>query len=245
MTPPLLSIVIACRNPGPPLRAALDSVGVPPGTDCELIVVDGASTDGTREWLDLQRARLGALISEPDGGVYDAMNKGAAVARGDWVLFLGADDRLQAGALTALAPVLRSTDAGVVVGEAAYDDGRLYRLGAPTVAVRRNFVHHQAACYRRTLFATHGPFETGLRIMADYEFNLRLLNAGVKFQAVPTRTATCGSGGLSDAGGWTGYGEEITVRHRYFPAWQCWLWDAGSVLRFLRKKLRRLFFSHG
>jgi GT2 family glycosyltransferase len=155
------------------------------------------------------------------------------------VLFLGADDRLREGALARIAPVLRSTGADVVVGEAAFDDGRCYRLGAPTTAVRRNFLHHQAACYRRALFATHGGFDPTLRIMADYEFNLRLLKAGVLFESVPERVADCGSGGLSDAGGWTGYREEITVRHRHFPAWQCWPWDLGSVVRYLRKRLVR------
>ena len=241
MSTPLVSVILVCRNPGPRLRPALESVWAQTGAESEVIVIDGASTDDTREWLETVRARFGALVSEPDLGVYDAMNKGVAAARGDWLLFLGADDRLQEGALAALAPVLRSTAAGVIVGEAVYDDGRVYRLCAPATAVRRNFVHHQAACYRRTLFATHGPFEAGLRIMADYEFNLRLLQAGVRFESVPVRVASCGSGGLSDAGGWTGYGEEIAVRHRHFPAWQCWLWDVGSVARHLRKRLVRIF----
>lgn len=239
MSTPLVSVVVVCRNPGPRLHAALESVWAQPGENCEIVVIDGASTDGTREWLEMQRSRLGALVSEPDNGVYDAMNKGVAAARGEWVLFLGADDRLLKGALAGIAPVLRSTGAGVVVGEAAFDDGRLYRLGPPATAVRRNFLHHQAACYRRALFATHGGFDPTLRIMADYEFNLRLLKAGVLFESVPERMADCGSGGLSDAGGWTGYREEITVRHRHLPGWQCWPWDLGSVVRYLRKRLVR------
>ncbi|HWA27687.1 MAG TPA: glycosyltransferase family 2 protein [Lacunisphaera sp.] len=245
MPAPFLSIVVACRDPGPPLRSALDSVWEQQAAGCELVVVDGASTDGTREWLESQRARLAALIVEPDQGVYDAMNKGVAAARGDWVLFLGADDRLVAGALAAAAAVLGPPGAEVVVGEAAYDDGRVYRLGTPATAVRRNFAHHQAAFYPRGLFAMHGGFRQDLRIMADYEFNLRLLQGGVRFRAVPTRIALCGSGGLSDAGGWTGYREEITVRHRHFPAWQCWPWDLGSLVRCLRKKILRPTPHHG
>jgi glycosyltransferase involved in cell wall biosynthesis len=245
MPNPLVSVIVVCRNPGPRLRAALESVWTQPDAACETVVIDGASTDGTREWLETQQPRLSALISEPDQGVYDAMNKGIAAAHGEWLLFLGADDRLADNALAALGPVLRSTGAGVVVGEAVYDDGRIYRLAGPTDAVRRNFVHHQAACYRRALFAAHGGFATGLKIMADYEFNLRLLQAGVSFEPAPVRVADCSSGGLSDAGGWTGYAEEITVRHWHFPAGRCWLWDAGSVLRFLRKRLRRAIFSHG
>lgn len=239
MSTPLVSVILVCRNPGPLLPAALASVWTQQGVACEIVVIDGASTDGTREWLEGQRGRLGTLVSEADQGVYEAMNKGVAAARGDWLLFLGSDDRLLDGALARLAPLLQQIEAGVGVGEAVYDDGRIYRLGVVTAAVRRNFVHHQAAFYRRTLFAEHGRFDVRLQLQADYDFNLRVLKSGVPFAALAVRVAACGSGGLSDAGSWANYREEITVRHRHFPAWQCWLWDLGSVVRYLRKNIRR------
>lgn len=239
MPAPLISVVLVCRNPGPRVRDTLKSVLSQDEAKMEVVVIDGASTDGTREWLETQRTWLGALVSEPDSGVYDAMNKGIAAARGDWVLFLGAGDLLATGVLSHLDSLLRQSDAGVIVGEASYDDGRTYPLAEPWTAVRRNFVHHQAAFYQRMLFTAHGRFDAGLRIMADYEFNLRLLRAGVRFRSVPVRVAACTSGGLSDAGRWSSYREEITVRHRYFPAWQCWPWDLGSIARYIRKKAIR------
>ncbi len=235
-----------CRNPGPPLRAALDSVWQQRETAWEAVVVDGASTDGTREWLDTQRNRIAALVSEPDGGIYDAMNKGVAAARGTWVLFLGADDRLASDdVLARAAEHLAPVDAGVLVGEARFDDGRLYPLAATPAVVRRNFVHHQAALYRRTVLNDAGGFDLRLKVMADYDLNLRLWCQGVQFQPLPLRVAECASGGLSDAGTWLGYREEITVRHRYFPVWRCWLWDAASVVRCLRKIILRRFTPHG
>lgn len=241
MPAPLVSVILVCRNPGPALRDALASVWGQTSTDHEIVLVDGASTDGTREWLAAHAARFGASLSEPDAGVYDAMNKALRLAQGKWVLFLGADDRLaDPGVLSAAQPALQSSTAGVVVGEAAYDDGRVYRLGAPGSAVQRNFVHHQAAFYRRSLFAQHGGFDATLPTRADYDSNLRLLKSGTAFQTIPARIAVCGSGGLSDSGRWSGYREEITVRHRHFPAWQCWPWDLGSVVRWARKQwLRR------
>lgn len=240
MPVPLVSIILVCRNPGTGLREALGSVWRQHNTNYEIVLIDGASTDGTLEWLESQRSRFGTLISEPDNGVYDAMNKSIAVARGAWFLFLGADDRMASPTVLAeITAILNQATSDVVVGEAVYEDGRVYSLGADDTAIRRNFVHHQAAFYRRSLFAAHGNFAAKLQIMADYDFNLRLLKAGVRFHPAPVRIATCGSGGLSDAGGWTGYREEITVRHRYFPACQCWLWDTGSVVRYLRKKILR------
>ena len=201
-------------------------------------MIDGGSTDGTREWLEARRDRIGTLVSEPDGGVYDAMNKGVAAARGDWVLFLGADDRLVGDmVLSETMNWLKKTEAGVAAGEAAYDDGRIYKLSAHVNPVARNFVHHQATFYRRTLFEENGAFDTSLTIMADYDFNLRLWKNRVRFKPIPLRIAACGTRGLSDAGRWRGYREEITVRHRYFRPWRCWLWDALSVVRCLRKKI--------
>lgn len=242
---PTLSVVIVCLNPGPRLSVALASVWAQLHVAPEIIVIDGGSTDGSLAWLESQRDRLAAIVSEPDAGVYDAMNKGVALATGGWVYFLGADDRLVGD--TMLSEVLdraQKTGAGVVVGEAAFDDGRLYMLRSRINPLARNFVHHQAAFYRRSLFTENGPFDRSLAIMADYEFNLRLWKNRVRFKPVSLRIAACGIAGLSDAGRWRGYREEITVRHRYFAAWRCWCWDALSVVRYLRKKIVRSFARH-
>jgi putative colanic acid biosynthesis glycosyltransferase len=242
---PLISIIVVCRNPGESLRTAVASVQAQRDADVELVIVDGGSTDGTREWLEAERTRLGTLITEPDRGIYDAMNKGVAAARGDWVLFLGADDRLAGDdVLLRATPHLQDGAAAVLVGTARFDDGRIY-TASPATALRRNFVHHQATFYRRELFHTNGSFDCLLRIQADYDFNLRLLRAGVAFTPLPLLISECTSGGVSDAGHWANYREEITVRHRHFPAWRCWLWDAVAIPRWLRKQFIRPSRSHG
>lgn len=238
---PLVSLIVVCRNPGPALRAALASVRAQTAA-AEVIVIDGASTDGTAAWLEKQRKHLAALVSEPDGGVYDAMNKGVALARGEWILFLGADDRLAAdGVLAEAARWLTRTDAGVAAGEIAYTDGRVYRMRSRVNPRARNFVHHQGAFYRRQLFAEQGGFDPTFAVMADYELNLRLWKRRVAFKPVPLRIAVCGAGGLSDRGAWRGYREEIAVRHRYYSPLRCLGWDALSVVRYARKKIVRTF----
>lgn len=236
MPAPLISILIVCRNPGPRLRAALDSLWGQQNAAVEIVVVDGASTDGTAEWLAENRSRLAACLSEPDHGIYDAMNKAVAQATGEWILFLGADDRLAApDVLARAAAELSRTTASVLVGEARYDDGRRYPFAGVHAAIRRNFVHHQAAFYRRELFTRHGAFDPSLRIQADYDYNLRLLRAGATFAPLPLHISNCAPGGASDSGRWANYREEITARHRHFPAWRCWPWDASVVVRWLRK----------
>ena len=210
------------------------------GVSAELIVVDGGSNDGSVVWLELNRAKISTLISGPDHGVYDAMNKGIAAAHGDWVLFLGADDELSTElALSEILPRLQQTAGGVVAGEILYRDGRVYRLSSAPRPIARNFVHHQGAFYRRTLFAENGGFDTSFAIMADYEFNLRLWKSHIRFRPASLRIAVCGTHGLSDAGRWQGYREEIRARHRHFAAWKCWWWDVLSVVRFFRKQIIR------
>ncbi len=239
-SPPLLSVILVCKNPGAAIAAALASVWVQYGASVETVVVDGASVDGTTEWLAAHRARITTLLAEPDRNVYEAMNKGVAAARGEWLLFLGADDRIaDAQVLRMMDPILRDARGDVLVGESMYDDGRVYRLQAPLRVRPRNFAHHQATFYRRRLFTEHGLYDSTLRVMGDYEFNLRLWKRGVEFVPVGQRIALCGIRGLSDAGRWLGYAEEIRVRHRHFPAWQCWTWDLLAIARHLRKKLLR------
>lgn len=244
---PLLSIIVVCRNPGPVLPAALASVWAQTAVTFEVIVIDGGSADGTPAWLETQRSRLDAYLSEPDGGIYDAMNKGVALARGEWILFLGADDRFAAdGVLAEAGRWLARTDAGVAAGEIAYTDGRVYRMRSRVNPLARNFVHHQGAFYRRQLFAEQGAFDPSLAVMADYEMNLRLWKSRVAFKPIPLRIAVCGAGGLSDGGAWRVYREEIAVRHRYYSPLRCLGWDALSLVRFFRKKaVRCLARPHG
>ncbi len=238
--PPTLSVIIVCKNPGPHLHTTLASVWAQLRVVPQLIIIDAASTDGTREWLEAHRAKITVLVSEPDDGIYDAMNKGIVAARGEWILFLGADDRLVGDMVLAEAfETLTSTSAGVVTGQAAFDDGRIYQLAARVRPLARNFVHHQATFYRRALFDENGVFDTSLRVMGDYDFNLRLWKNRIRFKPIPLRIAACGIAGTSDGGAWRVYREEIAVRHRYAPAWRCWFWDVLSVVRFLRKQLVR------
>ena len=91
-SPPLVSVITVCRNAATTLEACLLSVAAQGWPHVEHIVIDGASTDGTGDILASHRDRLAVVVSEPDRGLYDAMNKGVARARGDFVIFLNADD---------------------------------------------------------------------------------------------------------------------------------------------------------
>ena len=238
---PLISIVVVCRNPGDQLATALESVWSQSIRDqLELIVVDGASTDYTPRWLELNQSRIEHWSSKPDTGIYDAMNLGVAQATGQWIYFLGADDHLATpSVLAGISPQLESTGDSIAAGTARFSDGRTYAFRGAHGTIRRNFLHHQATFYRRTVFDQCGEFDTTLRLQADYEFNLRLLHSGQTITTLPSLIAHCASGGLSDAGHWLNYREEISVRHRHFNFLSCLPWDAITLIRYGRKKIVR------
>ena len=92
--PPVVSVVVGVRNGAATLQRCVDSIAAQDLAARETIVIDSASTDGTRELLEAN-ARLGKateFVSEPDGGLYEAWNKGVRRSRGEWVCFLGCDD---------------------------------------------------------------------------------------------------------------------------------------------------------
>ena len=88
------SIITVCFNAIQTLPATAASLAAQRGADYEWVVVDGASTDGTAEWVRAQGDAVSRFVSEKDGGIYDAMNKAVSMARGEWGYFLNADDRL-------------------------------------------------------------------------------------------------------------------------------------------------------
>jgi len=239
MSAPFFSIIVPCRNAAATLARTLASVSAQTEGDRELIVVDGASSDGSAEILAARRAEITRLVSEPDAGVYAAMNKGVRLASGAWLLFLGANDALLApDVLARVRAGIGGAKGGVYCGEAEYADGRVWLAPRAPHVKYRNFMHHQSSFYHRSLFAGDG-YDERFRIQADYDFNLRLWLAGVRPQPLHVRVAVCATGGLSDGGTWANYRDEIAVRHQHFSSWGCWLWDAGSVARFVRKAIVR------
>jgi len=178
-----ISVVTVAWNAEGTIGNTIDSFLGQSHRDAELLVIDGASTDETLALVkgyDDPRVRL---ISEPDEGLYDAMNKGLRLFSGDAVGFLNADDSYHDdGALAAIAEALRASDA--VTGNldfiADHASRRVVRRwrGSPfrPGAFRRGWMPAHPTFYiRRELAERTGLFDTGYRIAADYDYMLRAL----------------------------------------------------------------------
>lgn len=202
MTNPTISIVIACFNARDTLAAALDSLLAQSYLDVEIIVVDGASRDGTVELIQSYSDRISTWISEPDAGIYDAWNKGLRLAKGEWIGFLGADDVYLPNALTIYANYIAAhPELDYVSGRVELFDelGKTRVIGEPWQWARfRRFmcVAHVGSLHACNLFANYGQYDTAYRICGDYELLLRA-GAGLRAGFVDTILARMKTGGIS------------------------------------------------
>lgn len=176
MSAPLFSIITVTFNCVDDLAATLESVITQPAELCNLWIVDGASNDGTRELAAAFAAnhpKRVQLLSEPDRGIYDAMNKGVRHSDGRYLLFLNAGDRLRPGVLAELAATVES-ECDLLYGN-IYHEGRKQICCDAFDPLRLTFRNppHQATLYRREVFDTIGPYELGYSTSADYAHNIK------------------------------------------------------------------------
>ena len=209
MNAPPVTIVTAVRNRADTVADSLASVRSQTHPDIEHVVVDGASTDGTVEVLERLAAPGTHVVSEPDTGIYDALNKGLARARGDVVGLLHSDDVFAHERVVELV-LERFEDPAVdaVYGDMAVvsstDVARTMRhwvAGAQTPSsLRRGWMPpHPTLFFRRSLVAAHGDFDTSFRIAADYDLILRWFGrGGIRAAYVPEVLVRMRLGGASN-----------------------------------------------
>jgi glycosyltransferase involved in cell wall biosynthesis len=211
MTLARVSIVTVAFNSATTIADTLTSVATQSWSAVEHIVIDGASTDGTLDIVERHGQHLARVVSEPDGGIYDAMNKGIRVATGDIVGFLNADDRYaDADVLRSVALTMMDGDLDAVIGDVAFLDGddptrvkRRYRSDrfSPERLAWGWMPAHPALFVRRDVFDRVGPFATDYRIAGDYEWIARAFYRGnLRYRHLPRVVVHMRTGGISTAG---------------------------------------------
>ena len=168
------------------IDACMDSVAAQQFPEREHVMIDGNSQDGTVERLHARRDQLAVLVSEPDAGIYDALNKGIAHAKGDVIGFLHADDLFSdAQVLGRVAQAFDDPSVGAVYGDLHYvrqdDLNVVVRHWRSCPASRRRLAWgwmppHPTLYVRREWYDRIGGFDTRYRIAADYFSILRLFS---------------------------------------------------------------------
>ncbi len=202
-----ISIITITYNSAKSLPRALESVRSQTYGDIEHIIVDGASTDGTKELIEAYAAAHKNVhwISEPDKGIYNALNKGIHMATGDVIGFLHSDDKFYSqDTIAHIAAAFASSKADVVYGDLEYCKGeKVTRSWKSNTFNPRSLKYgwmppHPTMYVRREVYKQVGEYDSWFRISADYDMILRIFTAGYKTHYIPQVLVSMETGGASN-----------------------------------------------
>lgn len=182
--------------------------------EIDYIIIDGASTDATIDIIKKYAEYVSYWVSEPDNGLYDAMNKGWASAADDsFILFLGAGDRI----VSLPETMSRYSQHDVVYGTVQMGKNILFKARSGFYLKLYNSFHHQAMLVNKTLHAAP-PFNCRYQVYADFDFNQRLKKNGAHFVFSPEFIGYARPGGVSDRHCFSETLEIISVNFGYLWA---------------------------
>lgn len=170
-----VSVIIVTYNAEPDIKKAIESVLTQQYENLELIIIDGGSTDKTVEIIKSYQNQIHFWKSESDNGIYDAMNKGIAASTGNWLLFLGADDRLCSGVIPEIFGSGQNHSSGIIYGKVLVNDTNK-SLGEKSDYIKliSNNIPHQGIFYNRSVFEKYPGYDFRYKILADYDLNLKI-----------------------------------------------------------------------
>ena len=211
---PKISVVTVVRNAVDALRSTVESVVAQTYDNIEYVIIDGASTDGTVDYVKKLGPRVDKFVSEPDKGIYDAMNKGIDASTGDFLIFMNAGDVFYSTeTVSKIFEGNEYSEFGVVYGDVAKkaSDGVavVKRAGEPRNS-HRMFFCHQSAFYRREELVKE-RFDISHRMSADIHQVKRLYKKGVRFIRVDVPVAIFDTGGISNVRRSDGLRDNISV----------------------------------
>ena len=203
---PVVSVIVAAYNVADILQGCIDSVTAQTWKGWELLITDDGSSDGTADLIAANGEAVAWTVSKPNGGIGSAWNAAIPNATGDWLYFMGADDRFRDERVLAdMAPALARAQSPVVYGRVDMVDsqgailrveGQPWELAGP-LFLQVNSLPHQGVFHHRSLFERHGLYDTRYRIVSDYEFLLRELKDGGGAEFVNRIVSAMQEGGVS------------------------------------------------
>ena len=206
-----VSIIVPVLNMAGTIPRTLESIHRQSHKDIEILVVDGGSRDGTVEKVRQAQGPIAEIVSEADNGLYDAINKGLKLAKGDIVAVLNGDDFYAHEKVVAnYVGAFQRSEVSIL-----FSDLEFFLPGSPDQTIRRYsssrfepgmlasgwMPPHPTLFSRRSVYETVGCYDTSYRIAADFEFLVRaLVSHGMEFSRLDDVTVRMQYGGLSTAG---------------------------------------------
>ncbi len=230
----MLSVITPCYNSAKTIKKTLDSVKTQNAGELEHIIIDGASTDGTLDILNEYKASVDydvIIVSEPDGGIYDAMNKGIGLARGELIGIINSDDWYDPDALNTIIKAYSGGKYVIIYGMIrTYDDNRLRTMEFyhHDFLIKR-MINHPGCFVTRSVYEDYGLYDTSYKSSADYEWAKRCMDRGVVFTPVFDVLANVSLGGMSASN--IGFRETLKLQHE---------WGEVSSLKYYAYTLKSL-----
>lgn len=204
-----ISLVTVCYNSAKTIEHCLESVLSQTLKNFEYVIVDGNSTDDTLSIIkNYEKKFISAgisitVVSEPDNGLYDAMNKGIALAQGKWIWFINSDDFLEHNAIeTSLQAITKNSEKyEIIYGQLVKISDRInYKIGQRSLSSKSKNVtfNHPSTVVKRSCFENYGKFNLEYKMCADYDFFTRLIKNNIRACYINTNLAYMREGGISD-----------------------------------------------
>jgi len=228
-----ISVITICKNACDTIEQTIQSVLRQTYENIEYIIIDGKSTDGTMGIIKTYENRISKIISEPDSGIYDAMNKGIAISTGDILYFLNAGDRLwDKNVIKKAALEFEKNNALIIYGKSVYENipkglekryiNRPYVFNKKIDAAK-HIIPQQCFFYKKDVFSQIGIFDTKFRVAADMDWFLRSLNKKIPNHYIDENICVCDLSGISS---FSHVKERISV-----------FWKNMNILEFLHYSL--------
>jgi len=246
-----VSVITVCYNSEDSIEGTIRSVMSQDYKNIEYIIIDGMSSDLTMKLVNEYRSNIDIVVSERDKGIYDAINKGITLARGDYIVLLNSNDIFYStSTISNIVDFHQHTDCAISISDVIYKDikGQLVRYYSAKFwkpfHLRLGFMPpHQAVVIRKDIFNSYGGYSLDYKIAADYEYLVRLLLRNrLVYKYSPEVRTIMSAGGVSSQG-FSSY-KKISREIIYILGYSRNIFLIGLIyFRFLPKLLSSKFFK--
>lgn len=238
-----ISIITVSYNAVKTIEETINSVLNQSYSNIEYIIIDGGSRDGTVDIIKKYQDKINVWISEPDKGIYDAMNKGIKLAKGDWIGIINSDDCYCIDAFdTILNTISKNQNAELIFGDLNIIDKNSKFINKLEPILQLDHIKHTMSIFHPTVFIkkeiyqSFGMFNLKYKLSADWDLLKRFYLNGVKFNYVNKSIASFRKGGAGSGFRTIHFFERFEIRHKSFKFYFIW-YDIKDFLILLYYKL--------
>lgn len=215
MSKPLFSIITVCYNSEKTIEQSIQSLMNQSFKDFEYIIIDGGSDDSTLDIINKYRDRITTVVSEKDNGIYDAMNKGITLAKGEIIGLLNSDDWYEPDTLEIISEEYLKSDKKTLFHGLSKlieneKEGRIFSDHHDVLPT--HCIQHPTCFVPKRIYDEYGLFNTTYKVAGDYDFLLRLYLSGVDFKRIERVLVNFRTDGISE-GQFSKY-EDLAIQYK-------------------------------